>query len=360
MMKYLILFFIYINLFANTNNTFEVVQPKQKTVFYEDFVSVVINLPKNSKANLLKIETIDNEYRHSLNIKKRDTYCKVVQLRIGENKIFISLYNNDKKLEEKTIEVFHRSEVFKEGVDIPKGFEKKYFHINKNEQSCKRCHDMSIDNITNGKKLSNINLKNTGIVNIDNISNVQIIEDTKDSKCFSCHKNVVSKKNSHAPSVNFACLQCHSGETNFFNEKFNGKSKFLAPDPIDIKCKNCHDKVDKSWYKKDSQHGPVMSGRCTKCHNPHSSDNEFFLRKPIWNLCTTCHDEKAKGKHVLNSFVFSRNKGAHPTRGRPDPVRPGRELVCSGCHNPHGSDGVYLLRTTGKTPYSVCKRCHEK
>jgi predicted CXXCH cytochrome family protein len=357
-MKFFLWILLCIQGVAN-DRLFEIVQPQSKVIVKEDFISVVVNIAQKTEATSLHIQS--HNQSHSFELKAlKNIYCKSVPLRVGNNEIIVSLRNKHQILHEKKLLVFYQSEVFKEAVNAPTGYKKHYFHTNKNEKRCQQCHNMAIDNIKSRKKLSQIDLKNTGIVNVSNISMVQILENTQESNCYSCHKNIVAKQNSHAPSINFACLQCHTGETNFFNAQEKGKSKFLAPDPIDIQCKNCHDKVERVWYKKESQHGPVMSGRCTKCHNPHSSNHEFFLRKPIWNLCTTCHDEKAKGKHVLSSFVFSRNKGAHPTKGRSDPARAGRELVCSSCHDPHGSNGIYLLRTEGKTSYSVCKRCHEK
>ena len=129
--------------------------------------------------------------------------------------------------------------------------------------------------------------------------------------------------------------------------------------PISKTCMSCHEQVEK-WTMSKYTHGPVNDGRCERCHNPHGSKNEFFLRKNIWDICTTCHAEKANGKHVVSSFVYGRNEGAHPTKDRRDPSRPERELTCSSCHNPHGSSGIYLLRMKGSMPFNVCKRCHKK
>lgn len=342
-MKYLFFcLFIFVNLFANEN--FKIINPQNNTIYKEEFSSIVVSIPKKSIVNKIVIKSPNNKYEIKVN-RKRDTYCKNIQLKIGENIIEVTIYKDNRRLTSKTINIFHNSEIFKDGVNIPKRFNTNFFHNKKNEKSCSGCHNMKKDANTikkNGKTL------------------VTILDNPKKSNCFNCHKNLLSRKNSHAPSINLACVQCHTGETEYFNKQMNKKSIFIAPDPIDNKCFSCHEKIKDSWYSKDSKHGPVMTGRCTKCHNPHSSNHEFFLRKPIWKLCTTCHDEKATGKHVLSSFVFGRNKGAHPTKNRKDPARPGRDLVCSSCHNPHGSDGIYLLRTKGKTAYSICKRCHQK
>lgn len=362
MRYFLFLFLFIISLQAQDKKAFSLVEPFNKAVFEESFASVVVKVNKKYEKNILVIQNHTSNKKNTFNIhNKRDTYCQTVPLNAGNNKVTISLYNQQSKLiKQQTLNLFFNVEVFKDGVTIPKGYKKVFFHTSKNENSCKRCHDMGIDKPNSSKSLSNISLSGKNIVDMKSIANVKILEDTKQSKCYTCHNQLLSRSNSHAPSINFACIECHDGSTNKFNKDEKNKSRFLAPDPIDTQCKNCHWKVESKWYKSESKHGPVMTGRCTKCHNPHSSNNEFFLHKPIWKLCTTCHDEKAKGKHVLTSFVFGRNKGAHPTQGRPDPARPGRELVCSGCHNPHGSDGIYLLRTTGKKTYSVCKRCHEK
>ncbi|MDQ1338933.1 MAG: hypothetical protein QG567_82, partial [Campylobacterota bacterium] len=177
--------------------------------------------------------------------------------------------------------------------------------------------------------------------------------------CYACHKGMINTKNTHAPAANWLCADCHNGNYGEYNMQDQGASKYLVADPVAKTCGSCHDTVD-GWQNSKFGHGPVNDGRCERCHNPHGSDHEFFLRKNIWDLCTTCHAEKANGKHVVSSFVYSRNSGAHPTKDRKDPVRPGRELTCSGCHDPHGSSGIFLLRMKGTMPYGVCQRCHKK
>ncbi len=51
---------------------------------------------------------------------------------------------------------------------------------------------------------------------------------------------------------------------------------------------------------------------------------QHFLAQETYMECVTCHVDKASGIHVIAAFVFS-NKG-HPTKGFPDPARPGRKL----------------------------------
>ena len=350
MKSLLLTLLLFISLYGK--DSFKIIQPATKSVFNEEFASVVIQITK--KSSLTKLIIKNNVDTYTLNIEKNKyVYCKTVKLTTAKNTLFIQSYINTKRIDSKTLHLFHQSEVFENAVLNPKNYSKNYFHNNKNEKLCKQCHNMNTDK----KKITKLNneffRKNQKQYN-------SVLNDITKSNCFDCHKSLVSRSNSHSPSVNFVCTKCHTGKVSEFNKELKNKSKYINPDPIDSKCFTCHENKEETWYKKESKHGPVMTGRCNKCHNPHSSNNLFFLRKPIWDLCTTCHDEKAKGKHVLSSFVYSRNKGAHPTKGRKDPARPGRELVCSSCHNPHGSDGIYLLRMKSKSTYGVCKRCHEK
>ena len=340
-------------LFAEQNKNFEIIQPKSKTVYKEAFSTIVIKLKKNSKIKKIQISSKDDTYLFTVE-KKREIYCKILNLKPGNNKYKVTFYSKKSLLYKKDLDLFYNSEVLEEGVIIPDGYTKDFFHKNKNEKLCSKCHDMDNDN----KKLAKLNKANFAK---NQKSYDLVFDDVKKSNCFTCHKSVVSRKSTHAPSANFLCTKCHSGETSAFNKELKNKSQYMVPDPVDSVCFSCHEtKENEKWYEKKYKHGPVMTGRCTKCHNPHSSDNLFFLKKPIWKLCTTCHDEKAKGKHVITSFVFAKNAGAHPTQGRPDPARPGRELVCSGCHNPHGSEGKYLLRMKSNYPFNVCSRCHQK
>lgn len=328
---------------------FEIIFPADKSVFDQEYATIVIKKLDSALKEVNIVVNGEPSIIFKTNDKERGIYCKSIKLKLGSNKILLVGYNKNGDLSNRELNIFHRVEVFEVAVEEPNGYKKNFFHNDKNEKLCISCHNMKKDKKTLQKHLSAKNEKE-----------FDLVQNPEESNCYQCHNSITSKKNVHAPTVNYLCTECHIGQTAEFNEEDRSKSKYLAPDPIMNQCFNCHEGIGKKWFSNTSEHGPLRSGRCNKCHNPHSSDYEFFLRKPIWKLCTTCHSEKASGKHVIGSFVFGRNSGAHPTRGRPDPARPSRELVCSSCHNPHGSNGVYLLRTKGKRPFSVCKRCHKK
>ncbi|WP_200764198.1 cytochrome c3 family protein [Nitrosophilus alvini] len=348
-----LLLFVFIFLWQGRadNGNLVILFPKNSSIYDDAFASIVIKTdPKTVKK--IEIYTDLNKTYTIATKPEKNIYCKSIRLKLGKNRIFVTAYDQKRGSYEKKIDLFYRSEVHEGADEAPYKYEKFFFHTDKNEKTCSTCHNMEPDKQMAQKK----KIKAKGSATTD----IEVLENPQDSNCYTCHNPLTSRKNGHAPSVNFMCGVCHTGKAAENNLDEEGKSKYLQPDPIMERCFVCHERIEKIMKHNRSDHGPTKLGRCNKCHNPHSSENIFFLRKPIWELCTTCHAEKATGKHVISSFVYIRNKGGHPTRGRPDPSRPGRELVCSSCHNPHGSMGPFLLRTKGPVPFSVCRRCHKK
>lgn len=340
-MKLLLLLLILIAaLCGNAEDNSSLIElPQDKTRYVGESSTFVINTTL-SEADTIVIEQ-ENNTTNTLKVKpKKDTYCKTIKLTPGINMVSVTLYKDSKEVRKESRDLYFLSELF-EGFDeyTVEEYDMRFFHKDEKENKCSSCHNMKSNVPTNNEAL----------------------EDVTKTTCYECHKGMISTKNTHAPAANWLCTNCHNGKFGEYNMQDEGASKYLAPDPVAKTCAECHDTVD-DWGRKRFGHGPVNDGRCERCHNPHGSDNEFFLRKSIWDLCTTCHAEKASGKHVIPQIGFGRptKDGGHPTRNRQDPARSGRELVCSSCHNPHGSEGIFLLRMKGTMPYGVCQRCHKK
>lgn len=335
-----VLLFCFVALSAKTevlSQAVEIIQPLDNSRYIGENSTFVI------KTSLEKVDKIvitqENNTSVTVDIKaSKNTYCKTIKLHAGENSVIVESFKDSKLVATDKRKFYFLSELF-EGVDEDEAeeFTLRYFHTDKQEAECKACHTMSSNIPRNG----------------------EAFEDVSKTTCYECHKGMINSKNTHAPVVNWLCVDCHNGKFGEYNMDSEGASKYLAPDPIAKTCASCHEDVS-AWKNSKYGHGPVNDGRCERCHNPHGSDNEFFLRKPIWELCTTCHLEKADGKHVVSSYVFSRNSGGHPTKGFKDPARPSREFTCSSCHNPHGSNGTMLLRMNGSMAFGVCNRCHKK
>ncbi len=96
---------------------------------------------------------------------------------------------------------------------------------------------------------------------------------------------------------------------------------------------------------------------CASCHNPHTTKNVFMLEKPVNDLCAACHVKRSSGKHVPG---LSGLGDGHPTAGKPDPLRPGKELTCASCHNPHASKPGSPFARVKRGPDSLCLLCHQK
>jgi predicted CXXCH cytochrome family protein len=110
----------------------------------------------------------------------------------------------------------------------------------------------------------------------------------------------------HGPFDAKMCDACHDKNTN----------KLLLPK--EELCLKCH-----TFPSPRRQHGPVVSGGCLVCHDPHSSSNQYLLVAEAKDFCMYCHEK---------NDIFSHE--AHRSS----------DTACTVCHNAHGSDNDFLLR----------------
>ncbi len=308
---------------SDASEGFTVVEPLDGSSFEWELVTVVVRLRTEGVEGVL-VRVGEGETRVPLSEGRR-YICLTVTLEYGPNEIVVSTEAGGEVVESERLRVFYRSDVSKEYRVIPPGFRRRPFHLRSREDNCRGCHRMDVTE-TDLKPVRSV-----------------------DSLCHRCHGRITAYSNVHGPAAKWDCLRCH--------DPASSPLRYETPKPDRDLCFRCHEEKRQQWKTRKYFHGPAATGKCSICHNPHGSENIFRLRKPIWDLCVSCHEEKGSGRHVLAGFVFG---DAHPTRGRPDPVRYGRELVCSSCHDPHASNSRYLFANDVLSPGSLCRMCHRK
>ena len=215
-------------------------------------------------------------------------------------------YKDDVMVDEQVRHVFVTSQLYNEYRYPPKKYIQNFFHTNANEAKCSKCHDMSVN-------------EEDGIAFMD----------VTESNCYQCHNKLTKEKYAHAPTVNWMCTSCHSGKVGSDNEKNKRRSKYIAPEPVNESCFKCHQKNLKLWDSYRYRHEPLDSGRCNKCHNPHSSPYSMFVRKPVDQICLGCHaDKHIKAQRDKDSACAGTSKAKR----------------CIECHTPHASNRAYFLR----------------
>ncbi len=120
----------------------------------------------------------------------------------------------------------------------------------------------------------------------------------------------------HPPLKN--CVNCHGDQR---QTGFSRKVQLVAQVPQ--LCHKCHDEFStlESWV-----HGPVATGDCLVCHEPHKTKAEFLLRKPVPELCYQCHEVQAI------RMVKNHDGEAYSS--------------CTDCHDGHAGATRSLLRQT--------------
>jgi DmsE family decaheme c-type cytochrome len=183
-----------------------------------------------------------------------------------------------------------------------------------------------------------------------------------DEVCTTCHNETWAKPilsiyqtphGNRADARAPGCRSCHGpseGHLADFNTSpdvvFGAASKKLSKaDVQSAACLACHDsKVLPRMNWVGSQHeGHGVA--CTSCHNIHAPDQKVLNRATQAEVCFTCHKaQRAQIRRISSHPLAVTGIGSPP------------KMVCSDCHNPHGSTGPSLL--VKNSVNETCYTCH--
>lgn len=118
----------------------------------------------------------------------------------------------------------------------------------------------------------------------------------------------VVRDTAHGPYAAKMCQACHAAAAT---------NALLVP--ADELCLQCHDlQQDRKFV-----HGPLSSGGCLACHDPHSSRYRNLLVSESEGFCVQCHDRSALELTATHAGLTGQ---------------------CTRCHDAHMSDQKYLLK----------------
>ena len=294
---------------------FSIELPYKNNVFVEEFATLVLRI-HDPDLEKIRIYT-STAQRLTIDLtKKRPVVCQSLRFRIGENFISAIGYKMGQKVHKERVKFYTRDIRSKMYKYVPAEFSKRYFHNKEGESACANCHDMSV-----------------------NERPKEPFEDISESNCYTCHKVLLDRKYGHAPVVNFICTPCHGAKSEKAAPAGFDATRFPSPDTIGPMCLKCHEDKQKIWRTKNYIHDPVGGDKCTKCHNPHSSDvNKNFLRKPVWKLCTSCHMDKMDRRRYERLFALRAKKGERFYKELLE-----RGFDCVTCHDPHASNARFMI-----------------
>jgi DmsE family decaheme c-type cytochrome len=146
------------------------------------------------------------------------------------------------------------------------------------------------------------------------------------------------------------CQTCHGESEKHVRGDMNGKTR-TPPDVVfkkgvyavsddkerSAQCLNCHKGSTRSnWEGSQHQNNQVA---CNTCHIVHAPADKVRIKQTQTEICYTCHKEQRAQSHRISTHPIDAGK-----------------VVCSQCHNPHGSTGPKLL--IKNTVNETCYTCH--
>ncbi len=120
---------------------------------------------------------------------------------------------------------------------------------------------------------------------------------------------------------------------------FNKKGPFEVSDDKTrgAVCMTCHrGKARTNWDGSQHQNNQVA---CNNCHQVHTPADRVLVKKTQTEVCFTCHAEQRAASKKISTH----------------PIEAGK-VVCSDCHNPHGSPGPSMVKKN--TIIETCFTCH--
>jgi len=181
----------------------------------------------------------------------------------------------------------------------------------------------------------------------------------KDALCTKCHDEsetapiltlYQTKHGVRGDSRTPNCQSCHGESEKHLKGDPNVKGR-AAPDIVFKKgayaasedreradqCLACH-----KGGKRDHWDGAVHQNygvACNDCHKVHAPVDKVLSKKTQPEVCYACHKEQRADAKKISHHPIDESK-----------------VVCSDCHNPHGSTGPKLLKEN--TVLQTCYSCH--
>jgi len=120
----------------------------------------------------------------------------------------------------------------------------------------------------------------------------------------------------HGRGPDMDCVKCHETRPEGTSPD---AAKFVAP--VRRLCCSCHEAYTSlpGWV-----HGPVATGDCLLCHDPHENRYASLLRQPVPELCRECHTVEVLGS-IAGHSDESYNR-------------------CDACHESHAGANRTLLK----------------
>jgi DmsE family decaheme c-type cytochrome len=146
------------------------------------------------------------------------------------------------------------------------------------------------------------------------------------------------------------CQTCHGESANHLKGNVDGKGR-PAPDVVfkkhtfpasDVKvradqCLACHKGTNRTnWAGSQHENNQIA---CNDCHKVHAPVDKVRDRKTQTEVCFTCHKDQRADTHKISTHPIDAGK-----------------VVCSDCHNPHGSVAPKMLKKATVT--ETCYVCH--
>jgi len=178
-----------------------------------------------------------------------------------------------------------------------------------------------------------------------------------DERCTACHGEFgefpvlaigKTKHGTVADPRTPTCTTCHGESERHVNtppgtpgrsgpDRMFGKNSKTPMEERSATCLTCHQGGKRiHWDRSAHASGEVT---CASCHRVHAAQDKVRVKSTQTEVCFTCHKEQ-------------RSQMRLPSR---HPIQEGK-VVCSDCHNPHGTAGPKLL--VRDSVNDTCYTCH--